>query len=321
MDHLKNINPCKTGNWFGKPYYFFGDYLHNKYGCKVLKLPINAGFSCPNRDGTFSMRGCIFCSEEGSASPTALSSSDIREQMTHARNSFVRADTSTKYIAYFQAFTNTHAPVDILKKAYDTALESPDTIGLMIGTRPDCLSDRVLELIASYKKNNFELWLEIGMQTSINSSLRFLNRGHTHEDTRDAVKRASLLGIPLCLHIILGIPGESWHDMMRTAEEIALLPVQGIKFHHLHVIKGTPLHELYRTNTIHILSMKEYVSILCDFMERTAPNIIIHRLLGDRHEDTLVAPSWGMHKGTVIKAIEDEFLKRGTHQSFLYKGI
>ncbi|HSV98473.1 MAG TPA: TIGR01212 family radical SAM protein [Spirochaetota bacterium] len=302
-----------------RAYNFFGDYLWNTYGARVLKLPIDAGFTCPNRDGTTGDSGCVFCSEEGSASPTALRAKGIREQMENARRSFHRSEAETRYIAYFQAFTNTYAPVERLRKLYDTALAGEGVMGLMIATRPDCLGDDVLDLVASYARPGFELWLEVGMQTMHGHSLEFLRRGHTHSVTRDAVLRAARRGIAVCAHIILGIPGESWEDMMATAVEVSALPVRGVKIHHLHVIAGTELERLYRASDFYLPSLGEYVSTVCDFLERLRPCILIHRLLGDRAPATLVAPAWGLHKGTVLGAIDEEFGRRVTRQGFLWR--
>jgi len=302
-----------------RAYNFFGDYLWNTYGTRVLKLPIDAGFTCPNRDGTTGDSGCVFCSEEGSASPTTLRAGDIREQMENARRSFHRSEAETRYIAYFQAFSNTYAPVGRLKELYDTALSEEDVMGLMIGTRPDCLGDDVLDLVASYARPGFELWLEVGMQTMHEASLAFLRRGHTHGATRDAVARAAERGIPVCAHIILGIPGESWEDMMATAREVSSLPLRGVKIHHLHVIEGTELARLYRGGGFRLPSLGEYVSAVCDFLERLRPDIIVHRLLGDRSPATLVAPAWGLHKGTVLGAIDEELARRVTRQGFLWR--
>jgi hypothetical protein len=314
----KKIKPYKNGQISEKPYRFFGDYLWSKYGCRVLKLPINAGFGCPNRNIKPGNTGCIYCSDDGSASPSIKGISDIKLQMSAAKNNFDRIDVNTRFIAYFQAFTNTNAAVKILKETYDAAVRSENVIGLMIGTRPDCLSDEILDLISGYMKDQFELWLEIGMQSMHNPSLEFLKRGHDHRSTLDSVKRARMRNIPVCLHIILGIPGETWNDMMDTALEINRLEIQGIKFHHLHVIQNTALSAIYKSGHIKLLTMDEYVSTLCDFIERLSENIIIHRIAGDRSADSLVAPSWGLHKGTVIKAVNDEFKKRGTRQGFLY---
>jgi hypothetical protein len=310
---------CKTGSWYGKPYYSFSDYLRDKYKRRVLKIPINAGLSCPNRNGTVGTDGCIFCSEDGSATPGITGSAPVPEQMEAVKKKFKRSDPGDGYIAYFQAFTNTYGPILQLKKLYDLAVAQEDVIGLMIGTRPDCLSDEILDLVASYCMPGFELWLEIGMQTSHDKSLEFLRRGHTNDAAVSAVTRAAGRGIPVCVHLILGIPGESWSDMMATAESLRSLPVKGIKFHHLHVIKGTALADLHRSGWMKSLSRKEYVSVLCDFIERISPEILIHRLMGDREEKTLVAPRWGMHKGTVLKAIEDEFRRRCTFQGFLFE--
>lgn len=308
---------CNAGRPAGMTYNSFSVYLREKYLCRVLKIPINAGLSCPNRDASIGREGCLFCSADGSASPGMSGSMPIPGQIESAKRAFKRADERTRYIAYFQAFTNTNAPPARLKELYDIALAQQDIIGLMIGTRPDCLPDDILDLIASYRKEGRELWLEIGMQSSHDKSLDFLRRGHTNGDTINAVRRAAQREIPVCVHLILGIPGETWEDMMATARCVRGLPVSGVKFHHLHVIRGTALEELYRAGLMGTLSMKEYVSILCDFIERIPPAVLVHRLMGDREENTLVAPRWGLHKGTVQKAIDDEFRRRCTFQGFL----
>ena len=301
-----------------KPYNSFGDYLNKKYSGQILKLPINAGFSCPNRDGKISFGGCIFCAEDGSASPSALSQFDVITQMNTAKEGFKRSSkTSIKYIAYFQAFTNTYNTRENLKLLYDLAVTQEDIIGLMIATRPDCLQDDVIDLIAEYAKDNFELWVELGMQSSHNKSLDYLNRGHNFDCTKDAIIRLADKNIPVCTHIILGIPQETWDDMMYTANVLAELPIAGIKFHQMHIIKNTRLAQIHNDNPIPQISMKEYVSYICDFLERTRKNILIHRLTGDRDAGTLIAPLWGLHKGSIQKAISDEFEKRGTHQGFL----
>ncbi len=301
------------------PYLFFGSYLREKYGCRVLKLTINADLSCPNRDGTISSGGCIFCSRDGSASPTAAETAGIREQMDAARESFRRSRQETKYIAYFQAYTNTYGSSESLKMLYDEAVSGEDIIGLMVGTRPDCVSDEVLDLLSSYNRSGFELWLEIGMQSMHNRSLEYLKRRHDHNSTLDSVKRAAERGINVCVHIILGIPGEEWRDMMETADEVSSMPVKGVKFHHLHVIRDTELERIHARGMFTPLSLKEYTSTVCDFIERLRPDITIHRLMGDREEKTLVAPLWGLHKGTVLNSIDSEFAKRGSYQGMLFR--
>jgi len=317
LDNSEKKDHYNPGSWSGKPYNFFGDYLISKYRCKILKLPISIGSSCPNRDGSINSGGCIFCSDDGSAAPTADEKLSITEQMKKAMDNFRRSDIKTRYMAYFQAYTNTYGDRVLLKKAYDEAVEFHDIMGLMIGTRPDCIDNKIADIISRYRKENFELWVELGLQTVHNESLSFLNRGHSYEDTLNAVNILNSHGIDICLHVILGIPGESWDDMIDTAEKISALPVQGVKIHHLHIIKGTPLEKIYKEENFKILTMKQYVSIICDFMEHLRPDITIHRLMGDRMEDSLIEPKWGLHKGTVIKAIEDEFHRRGTFQGFL----
>lgn len=318
MNRTKKYN--NPGVWSGKPYNFFGDYLFNRYNCRIFKLPIDAGLSCPNRDGTIGTTGCIFCSDEGSASSSTAGFSTIALQMKNAIDTFKRTDKNTKYIAYFQAFSNTYAPVSTLEKLYDEAVSFPEIAGLMIGTRPDCISEDILKLIKKYSRENFELWIELGIQSMKNESLDFLKRGHSVEKSIESINLIADYKISVCVHVILGIPGETWNDMMETAVKISSLPVQGIKIHHLHIIKNTELEDIYNKEQFTLLSLKNYVSTLCDFIERLRPDITIHRLMGDRHEDSLLYPKWSTHKGTVLQAIEDEFKRRSTFQGFLYHG-
>ncbi len=318
---MKKTNHFKKSTWFGKPYNFFGDYLLDKFGSKILKLPINAGFTCPNRDGSLGKGGCIFCSEDGSSSNSTLGIRDIKKQMDSARKNFTRVSSNIKYISYFQSYTNTHAPTSYLKSLYDIATEDSDIIGLMIGTRPDCLPDETLKMISSYrnKKENFELWLEIGVQSMHDKSLKLLNRQHSVKDSSVSIIKADSYGIKTCIHIILGIPGETWQEMMETAKIISNLPISAVKIHHLHVIKDTALEQYYNNDKFSTLSLNEYTSIVADFIERLRPDIQIHRLMGDRNDDKLIAPKWGHHKGTIINAIEDQLKNRHTYQGFLYE--
>jgi len=313
----KKYNNSKL--YFGKPYNLFGDYLQKKYSCKVFKVPINAGLSCPNRDGTKGYRGCIFCSDGGSAVKISPQNEAIHDQMNSIVKSFMRTNEYVQYIAYLQAFSNTYADVSILEKIYDSAVSFPDTVGLMIGTRPDCINRDILDLISKYKKENFELWIELGIQSMNEKSLKFLNRGHSVNESIEAINLIAEYNIPVCVHVILGIPDETWDDMMYTAAMLSQLPINGVKIHHLHVIKGTELEHIYNDKKISLLSQKEYISTLCDFIERLRPDIIIHRLMGDRDNESLVFPRWSLHKGTVLKVIEDEFTKRATYQGFLHE--
>jgi len=305
---------------FRKPYNLFGDYLHKKYSTKVFKVPINARLSCPNRDGTKGFNGCIFCSEGGYAIKNSLQTESIHDQMKQIVESFKRTDEHAQYIAYLQAFSNTYADVSTLERIYDTAVSFPDITGLMIGTRPDCINRDILELISKYKKENFELWIELGVQSMNENSLKFLNRGHSVKDSIDAINLISEYNIPICAHVILGIPGETWNDMMYSAEQLSKLPINGIKIHHMHVIKDTELENIYNNKKFTLFSQKEYVSTVCDFIERIRSDIIIHRLMGDCDQELLIFPRWSIHKGTILKVIEDEFTKRSTYQGFLHEG-
>ncbi|MDA3901216.1 MAG: TIGR01212 family radical SAM protein [Spirochaetes bacterium] len=307
------INHSESYIFSNKPYNFFGDYLREKYGFRVFKLPINAFLGCPNRiEGS----GCIFCSDSGSASPSVGSHITISDQMRSALNALRRSDVQTRYIAYFQAYTNTYGDLANLKSIYDEALAFDDIMGLMIGTRPDTINDQIASLIKNYDRSNFELWIELGMQSIHNPSLDYLRRGHSFEDTRKSIDIISRYDIQVSLHVILGIPGESWDDMMKTAETISSMPVNGVKIHHLHVLRNTPLNTMYERGEVPLLSFKSYVSLLCDFVERLRKDITIHRIAGDALEDILVAPRWGLEKGTVQKAVIDEFNRRGTWQGF-----
>lgn len=300
-------------------YNFFGDYLRNRYGTRVWKIPLDGGFTCPNRDGTKGRGGCIFCDGDGSGAESTRYNESIHEQMRRAIDGFERSDTTGLYIAYFQSFTGTYAPIDVLKSKYDEALSFPGIQGIMIGTRPDCVPDDVLNLIATYNRPDFELWLELGMQSIHNDSLKVLNRRHDHATTLDAIERAASKDIPVCVHVILGIPGETWHDMMATAETISRLPVSGVKIHHLHIIANTPLDKLYHKGKAPLFTLQEYVSTVTDFMERLRHDIIIHRISGDHQEEGLVAPEWTHLKGTIQRDIEEEFIRRETYQGFLFQ--
>jgi uncharacterized protein len=240
--------------------------------------------------------------------------------MRAARDGMELKDRPTRFIAYLQAYTNTYAPLAELKKIYDEAVGfSPDVIGLMIGTRPDCITEEIAGLIASYARPGFELWVELGVQSVHDRSLAFLNRRHSHADSLRAIELLSRHGIAVCAHLILGIPGETWRDMMATAEAMNDRRIAGVKLHHLHVISGTRLAVMMRESPFALMECGEYVSTVCDMLERFRPSLLIHRLAADRAGDTLLAPRWGMHKGTVQRAIADELERRESYQGMLFQ--
>lgn len=295
-----------------KYFYSFNDYLREKFGERVQRLSLNAGFTCPNRNGSISSEGCIYCNDEG-FSPFAKTKLSLRKQIEQSMDFAVRRYGAKKFIAYFQNATNTYAPLKKLKKTYDIIKEFPDIVGLYISTRPDCVDEKILDLIESYS-SNYDVWIEYGVQSSHERTLKFINRGHTFRDFIKAVEMTAQRNIKVGAHVILGLPGETKEDMLKTAEKIAKLPVSGIKFHMLHILKDTKLEQYHKEGNINLLTLTEYVDIICDFLELISPRCVVFRLVSDAREDFLIAPKWINQKSDVITAIKDEFKRRGTRQ-------
>jgi len=298
----------------------FSSYLRQKFGCRVYRVPLDAGFTCPTRDGTISRGGCLYCDPRGSASAISDTRISVRAQMLKGMDAARRRYGAEKFIAYFQAFTSTYAPLERLKTLYTEATDSPDVVGLSIGTRPDCVPDEVLELIASFVPR-FDTWIEYGLQSAHDSTLRAINRGHTAAQFSDAVERAKARRIGVCAHVILGLPGETKEMTLKTAGYIASLPVDGIKIHLLHVLKESPLEKLYREGKITPPSQEEYVGLVCDFLELLPPHVVIQRLTGEAPRGNLVAPLWALDKHAVLRAIIRELEKRDSWQGSLYKNL
>ncbi len=296
-------------------YYSFGRYLRERFQFKVHKIPIHAGFTCPNRDGYKGSGGCTFCANE-SFSPNARGTSTppIKEQIRSGKEFLRSRYDAEKFIVYFQAFSNTYADVQTLKSRYDEAMGDEDVIGLSIGTRPDCVSDEVLELINSYTSTH-HVWIEYGLQSIHDRTLRRINRCHTYQEFEDAVYRTRTLGgINVCAHVILGLPGEDHSDMMATARKVSVLGIEGIKLHHLYVARDTVLEKEYGLGKVKTMEMEEYVSIASDFLENLSPDITVQRLMGDTRGDSLVSPIWPASKAEVIRAITGELRCRGSFQ-------
>ena len=296
-----------------KRYTTFSDLLKREFGCRVQRISVDAGFSCPNRDGTIASGGCIYCGGRGSGSHGILPDISVREQIEHGKEIMVRKYKAQRFIAYFQAYTNTHAPVEQLQRLYDEALAVPDVVGIIIGTRPDCLPPEVLELLGEYSRNCW-FWLELGMQSHLDRSLEYLKRGHDFLTFETAVLRAQDSGLRVCTHVILGLPGESREEMLAGAEVLNRLGVNGVKLHLLHVMKGTLLEQHYLKGEIAVIERDEYVGLVCDYLERLRPEIVIQRLTGDGGHDHLVAPLWSLKKFEVLNAIDGELERRGTRQ-------
>ena len=296
-----------------KRYNTFSDELKRLFSCKVQRISVDAGFSCPNRDGSLDSGGCIFCGGHGSGSHGIRRDLDIAAQLEDGKEIMRRKYRASKFIAYFQAYSNTYAAVGCLRELFSEALAVPDVVGLIIATRPDCLPDNVLDYLHELSSQTF-LWLELGMQSMYDRSLELINRRHDHSCSVDAIARARNHGLRVCAHIILGLPGESREEMLAMAGELNRLGVEGVKLHLMHVMKGTVLAEMYGRGEVKVLCRDEYAGLVCDFLELLDPDILIHRLTGDGGHDNLIAPLWSLKKFEVLNLIDAEMERRGTRQ-------
>jgi hypothetical protein len=296
-----------------KPYLTFSRHLKQRFGGRVHKISVDAGFSCPNRGATRNRPGCLFCDPDGSGAVGIDRGFPVAEQIERGKEIMIRKYKARHFLAYFQPFSNTFAPVAHLRKLYDEALAVERVVGLAVGTRPDCVPPPVMDLLTEYHRRTY-FWLELGLQSSHDRTLELLRRGHDYSCFLDAYEAAKARGLRVCVHVILGLPGESRADMLATAEEMARLKVDGIKLHLLHVLRGTPLGDLYQQGDIRILEQDEYVSLVADVIERLPSSTLIHRLTGDGPRDTLLAPLWSLNKWEVLNAIDDELQRRGTRQ-------
>jgi len=291
----------------------FGQDLMRRYGERVHKLAIHAGFTCPNRDGTKGRGGCTFCNNV-SFSPNAREAPRVAEQIAAGRRTLAKRTGARLFIAYFQAYTNTYADLSRLRALYDEALAEPDVIGLSIGTRPDCVPEPVLELLAAYRARGWEVWLELGLQSASDETLERVNRGHGFPEYRSAVQAARAYGIPVCTHLIVGLPGEGRREAVESLEKVLSLGVDGLKLHPLHVVRRTSLANEWRRGGYEPLSESEYASIAADLIERTPTGVVFHRVTGTASREILLSPSWCEKKWRVLNAIARELAVRRTCQ-------
>ncbi len=291
----------------------FNIWLRNRFGCRVQKITVDAGMSCPNRDGTLSTSGCIFCNARGSGTGAYKQGTTVSEQLSNGKAKLAKRYKTNKFIAYFQSYSNTYAPLKKLSALYQEALAVDDIVGLSIGTRPDCINESILALLQEYTQN-YMIWLEYGIQSVHNKTLTFINRGHNLRCFENAVKKSKNRDIKVCAHIILGLPHENWQDMMDTAKAMVGLKIDGIKIHLLYVVKGTPLAHLYNTHQYKCLEKQQYIDIVCDFLERLRPEIVIQRLTGEPHAAELIAPLWSLNKMETLSLINKEMEKRNSWQ-------
>lgn len=301
-----------------KRYRDYNSYLRDLFGERVQKIPLDAGFSCPNRDGTLSKSGCIYCDSRGSGTGAKTSKgSSIGEQIRQGRRFGERRYHAKKFIAYFQSFSNTYAPVSQLKALYDEAVQQEGVVGLSVATRPDCINPEILDLFSEYKKD-YLVWIEYGLQSAHDTTLSVINRGHDAACFAEAVQWTRERRLNVCAHVILGLPAETRRMMLQTASFIADLGVQGVKIHQLYVVKGTPLERLYRGGEYQVLQRETYVNLLVDFLERLPPDMIVQRLTGDPIPSELVAPEWSKDKMKNLNLIRRCLEERDTWQGKKY---
>lgn len=295
-----------------KRYNQFSAYLKNKFGAKVYKITLDAGFSCPNRDGTISTGGCIFCDDGGSFSQAHSNLLSIEEQVNIGAKTLHDRFKAEKFMSYFQAYTNTYKPINELEKIYKSALNHPDVVGLSIGTRPDCVEDDKLNLISDIAQDYYT-WVEYGLQSIHNKTLKKINRGHDFDCFLKAYERTKERGINVCTHVIFGL-WETRDEILETAQKLAELKVDGVKIHMLCALKDTKLAKLYENKEIDFMSEEEYVNLVCDFLEILPQTTTIHRLAGNGLKKNLIAPRWLGAKLDCLNKIDRELLKRNSYQ-------
>ncbi|WP_419742975.1 TIGR01212 family radical SAM protein [Paraclostridium dentum] len=300
-----------------KRYHTWNYYLRSNFGEKVFKVSINAGFSCPNIDGTVAYGGCTYCSKQGSGDFAGNPNDNLIKQFEDIKEMMHKKWHNAKYIGYFQAFTNTHAPVSVLKEKYETILNLDDVIGLSISTRPDCLPDDVLEYLSELNKKT-NLWVELGLQTIHDETSKIINRGHDYNTFLEGVEKLKKHNIKTVVHIINGLPGEDYNMMMETAKAVADLGVHGIKIHLLHVLKETPMENMLKKGMFNLMEKDDYINLVCDQLEIMPPEMVVHRLTGDGKRDEIVGPMWSLKKWEVLNAIDDTMRERNSYQGIKY---
>ncbi len=290
-------------------YYSLNQYLRDTFGQKVYKIAIDGGFTCPNRDGTLDTRGCIFCSGVGSGEFAQDRMESIALQITKAKERVAGKIKEGKYIAYFQAFTNTYAPVSRLRQLYEEAMAQEDVVALSIATRPDCLSTEIIELLVECNRK-MPVWVELGLQTIHEDTAQYIRRGYALSVFDDAVKRLQEAGISVIVHVILGLPGESREDMLETVDYVGKSGIDGIKLQLLHVIQGTDLEKEYKQGKFQVLELEEYVQLVADCIALLPKDMVIHRMTGDGDKRTLVAPMWSADKKKVLNRLNQVIRER-----------
>lgn len=300
-------------NQTNKRYNQYSAHLKQKFGVKVYKVTLDAGFSCPNRDGAISNGGCIFCDDGGSFSQAHSNLLSIEQQLEAGIENLSNRFKAKKFMSYFQAYSNTYKPARELEKIYKSALKHPDIVGISIGTRPDCVDKEKLKLISEFK-DDYYTWIEYGLQSIHDKTLKAINRGHDFDCFLKAYDMAKQAGVNVCAHVILGLPDETKEDMLKTAQKLAELKVDGVKIHMLCALEGTKLSQLYNEGKISFMPEEDYLNIVCDFLEILPPETTIHRLAGNGLKKNLIAPRWLGKKLDALNKIDRELERRKSHQ-------
>lgn len=306
------MNQFKYSN-DNKRYHTFNYYLKNKYHCKVAKVGLNAGFTCPNRDGSKGVGGCIFCSDSGSGDFAGNVHDSLQTQFNQVSQILSNKWPGCKYIAYFQANTNTYGPVEKIKKCVEPFINKKDVVAISIATRPDCLNDDVLEYLKDVN-SRYDLWVELGLQTIHDRTGLIINRCHSYQDFLDGLNKLRALNINVCVHIINGLPYETPEMMLETAKTVGQLDIQAIKIHMLYIIENTKLHQLYLKKPFKILDREEYIKLVVEQLAYLPENIVIERLTGDGKIDDLIAPLWSVKKVTILNDIDKMMVAKDYYQ-------
>jgi radical SAM protein (TIGR01212 family) len=301
----------------GLRYHAYSHYLRNRFGVRVHRVSVDAGFTCPNVDGTVATGGCVFCDNRSFSPSRRLPRLGVTGQLDEGIRRVSRRYPARAFLAYFQPATNTYGPVDHLRRLFEEALTHPQVVGLVVGTRPDCVPDDVLDLLAALAARAY-VSVEYGLQSIHDRSLSWMNRGHGHASFVDAVERSRGRGFELCAHVILGLPTETRDDMLATAREVARLRLDAVKLHNLYAVRGTPLGEWVERGEVPLMERDDYVRVAVDFLELLPPECVVERVHGEAPPDFLVGPGWCRDKPGLRRALEEEFARRDSWQGKLY---
>lgn len=304
--------------WNDKRYHSFSYEMRRIFDTRVIKLSLDGGFTCPNRDGTVGHKGCIFCGEEGSGEFAGTRTLDIKDQIEEQKEIMARKWADGKYLAYFQNFTNTYSTYEDLKEKYNLAISQEGVVGLSIATRPDCLSEEVLDLLTEMNKKTF-LWIELGLQTIHKETSEFIRRGYDLELYDEAVKQLHKRNIKVVTHLMIGFPDETKEQILSSVKYVAEANTWGVKLHSLYIQKDTDIYDYYIKNPFEMMTKEEYISLLVDALEILPPEMVIHRLTGDGKRSLTVAPMWSLGKRRVLSGIDQELKRRNTYQGLNYE--